>query len=125
MSGNSDFRFLFATRILRMFAYGLVAVILALYLAQVGLSDADIGLLLTLTLLGDAVISLWITTRADRAGRKRMLLLGAALMVCADPGVHCTVAGVLTAAPSTTIGTPAGFDSSVTATFGEGGTTAG
>ena len=83
MSGNSDFRFLFATRILRMFAYGLVAVILALYLAQVGLSDADIGLLLTFTLLGDAVISLWITTRADRAGRKRMLLLGAALMVCA------------------------------------------
>jgi MFS family permease len=83
MSGDSDFRFLFATRILRMFAYGLVAVILALYLAQLGLSDADIGLLLTLTLFGDAVISLWITTRADRAGRKRMLLLGAALMVCA------------------------------------------
>ena len=66
-----------------MFAYGLLAVILALYLAQVGLSDAEIGLLLTLTLLGDTLISLWITTRADRHGRRRMLLIGAALMVFA------------------------------------------
>ncbi len=66
-----------------MFAYGLLAVILALYLAQVGLSDAEIGLLLTLTLLGDTIISLWITTRADRQGRRRMLLIGAGLMVFA------------------------------------------
>ncbi len=83
MSANSDIRLLFATRIVRMFAYGLLAVILALYLAQVGLSDAEIGLLLTLTLLGDTVISFWITTRADRRGRRRMLLIGAALMVFA------------------------------------------
>ena len=80
---NFDIRLLFATRIIRMFAYGLLAVILALYLAQVGLSDGEIGLLLTLTLFGDTLISLWITTRADRVGRKRMLLLGAVLMVCA------------------------------------------
>ena len=83
MSANIDIRLLFATRIVRMFSYGLLAVILALYLAQVGLSDAEIGLLLTLTLLGDTLISLWITTRADRVGRKRMLLIGAALMVFA------------------------------------------
>src|SRR4029078_11162176 len=36
-----------------------------------------------LTLLGDAVISLWITTRADRIGRKRMLIAGSALMILA------------------------------------------
>ena len=83
MSANSDIRLLFGTRAVRMFAYGLLAVILALYLAQAGLSDAEIGLLLTLTLLGDTLISLWITTHADRAGRKRMLLIGAALMVFA------------------------------------------
>jgi len=40
-----------------------------------------IGLLLTMTLLGDTAISLWITTAADRLGRKRMLILGALLMV--------------------------------------------
>jgi MFS family permease len=83
MSADSDVRLLFATRMVRMFAYGLLAVILALYLAQAGLSDTEIGLLLTLTLLGDTLISLWITTRADRVGRKRMLLIGAALMVFA------------------------------------------
>ena len=54
-----------------------------LYLAQVGLSENEIGLLLTLTLIGDTAISLWITTSADRIGRQRMLLLGAALMMFA------------------------------------------
>ncbi len=78
-----DFRILFSTRTLRLFAYGFLSVILALYLAQVGLREAQIGLLLTCTLLGDAIISLWITTRADRMGRRRMLILGAALMVLA------------------------------------------
>jgi MFS family permease len=36
-----------------------------------------------LTLLGDTLISLWITTNADRIGRKRMLLAGAGLMIFA------------------------------------------
>ncbi|MFZ5878471.1 MAG: MFS transporter [Chloroflexota bacterium] len=83
MFSNADIRLLFATRIVRMFSYGLLAVILALYLSEAGLSDSEIGLLLTLTLLGDTLISLWITTRADRFGRKRMLLIGAALMIFA------------------------------------------
>ncbi len=71
---------LFATRFIRLFAYGFVSVILALYLAVVGLDGKEIGLLFTLTLLGDAVVSLWITTRADRIGRRGMLILGAVLM---------------------------------------------
>ncbi len=79
----TDTHILFAARFSRMFAYGFLSVALALYLAQIGLSEKKIGLLLTLTLLGDAAISLWITTAADRIGRRRMLLLGAALMVLA------------------------------------------
>jgi MFS family permease len=35
-----------------------------------------------LTLVGDAGISLWIATRADRLGPRRMRLVGAGLMVC-------------------------------------------
>ena len=46
-----DGRLLFATRSARLFAYGLVSVVLVLYLAEVGLSEQQIGLLLTLTLL--------------------------------------------------------------------------
>ncbi len=78
-----DGRILFSTRILRLFAYGLLSVILALYLTELGQSEANIGLLFTFTLLGDTVISLWITTRADRFGRPRMLIAGAALMILA------------------------------------------
>lgn len=78
-----DGRLLFATRIVRMFGYGIVAVVLALYLTQLSLNEAQIGEILTWTLVGDAVISLAITLVADRLGRKKMLLVGAGLMVFA------------------------------------------
>ena len=78
-----DVALLFATRSLRLFAYGFLAVVLVLYLSDAGLSERRIGLLLSLTLLGDTVLSLWITTHADRIGRRRMLLLGAAMMAAA------------------------------------------
>ena len=78
-----DGRLLFTTRIARLFAYGFLSVVLVLYLAQVGLKETEIGLLLTLTLIGDTAISLWITTSADRIGRQRMLIAGAGLMVFA------------------------------------------
>ncbi len=72
---------LFATRIIRLFCYGFLSVILALYLVQAGLQEKQVGLLFTLTLAGDAGISLWLTTSADRFGRKRTLILGALLML--------------------------------------------
>lgn len=80
---TTDGRLLFGTRTVRLFAYGFLSVILALYLIQLGLTDRQIGLLLTLTLVGDAVISLWIAAVADRIGRRRMLILGAGLMIFA------------------------------------------
>lgn len=80
---TSDGLLLFGTRSLRMFAYGFLSVVLVLYLAAEGLSEERIGFLLTMTLLGDVAISLWITTSADRFGRKRMLILGAGLMIVA------------------------------------------
>ena len=76
-----DVILLFSARSVRLFAYGALSVILALYLHEVGLSGPEIGLLFTMTLFGDAGISLWITTTADRLGRNRMLLLGASLMI--------------------------------------------
>jgi MFS family permease len=76
-----DVLLLFCARVLRMFAYGAISLVLVLYLAEVGFGEGQIGLLLTMTLLGDTVISLWITTSADRVGRRCMLILGAALMV--------------------------------------------
>jgi len=74
---------LFATRLVRLFAYGSLSVVLVLYLVERGLSEGRIGLLLTLTLIGDTIVSLRITTQADRIGRRRMLIVGAALMLFA------------------------------------------
>jgi MFS family permease len=74
---------LFVTRFARLFAYGSLSVILVFYLIGLGLTEAQSGLVLTLTLAGDVVISLLLTTQADRIGRRRMLVIGASLMAAA------------------------------------------
>ena len=76
-----DSRLLFCGRIIRLFAYGFLSIILALHLAAVGMTESEIGLLLTLTLVGDALLSLVITQVADRFGRQRMLMVSAGFMV--------------------------------------------
>jgi MFS family permease len=76
-------RALFAMRTLRMFGYGFLAVALVLYLDALGLDAWTIGLVLTLTLVGDTLVSLWLTTHADRIGRRRVLVAGSVLMILA------------------------------------------
>jgi len=76
-----DIALLFATRSARLFGYGFLSVILVFYLTGIGLSEQATGLIFSLALLGDVGISLWITTSADRIGRRRMLLLSAMLIV--------------------------------------------
>src|SRR3981081_2910386 len=82
---------LFVTRFAPFFAYGwLLSVILVFYLVGLGLSEAQVGLVLTLTLVGDVVISLYLTTRADRIGRRFMLIVGSVLMAAAGLAFACT-----------------------------------
>ncbi len=81
---------LFLTRFIRLFAYGSLSVVLVFYLIGLGLSEAQTGTLLTLTLVGDTVVSLYLTTRADRIGRRRMLIVGAILMAAAGVAFACT-----------------------------------
>src|SRR5215471_12187691 len=78
-----DGRLLFVTRFIRLFAYGALSVVLVLYLVGLGLSESDTGILLSATLLGDTLVSLFLTTRADRLGRRRTLVAGALLMTAA------------------------------------------
>ena len=63
-----DSALLFLTRFTRLFSYGALSVVLVFYLTSLGLSESQTGLLLTLTLLGDTVVSLVLTTQADRIG---------------------------------------------------------
>jgi MFS family permease len=79
----NDVALLFSTRVVRLFAYGFLSVILVLYLTSAGLGDREVGVLLSLTLAGDVVLSLYLTTRADGFGRKRTLIAGALLMAAA------------------------------------------
>src|SRR5260370_14898582 len=81
---------LFFTRFLRLFAYGSLSVVLVFYLIGLGLSESQTGILLTLTLAGDTVVSLYLTTRADRIGRRRMLFVGAILMAAPGLVFACT-----------------------------------
>jgi len=80
---STDGRLLFATRFVRLFGYGALSVVLVLYLVSLGLTESATGVLLTATLLGDTLVSLYLTTRADRFGRRRMLIVGALLMATA------------------------------------------
>lgn len=77
---TTDAWLLFGTRFIRLFAYGSLSVILVFYLVSMGLSESQTGLILTLTLAGDLAVSLYLTTRADRIGRRRILVVGAVLM---------------------------------------------
>jgi MFS family permease len=87
---SSDGWLLFVTRFGRLFAYGSLSVILVFYLVGLGLTEAQVGLVLTLTLVGDVVVSLYLTTRADRIGRRRMLIVGSILMASAGLAFACT-----------------------------------
>src|SRR5262245_56138254 len=105
----ADVRVLIVARIVRLFAYGMLSVVLVLYLTTLGLGDTQIGTLLALTLLGDLVISLAITTTADRLGRRRMLVLGAALVVVAGGVFAATsVVPILTIAAIVGVISPSG-----------------
>ncbi len=104
-----DVTLLFATRGLRMFGYGFLAVVLVLYLDALGYSGGEVGLLLALTLIGDAAISLWLTTHADRIGRRRVLVAGAGLMLAAGLAFVATpIYAVLVVAATIGVISPSG-----------------
>ncbi len=75
-----DTKLLCLQRFVRLFAYGASFLILVHFLSGQDISDDRIGLFMTLTLLGDAVISSLLTLVTDQVGRRRVLFVGAASM---------------------------------------------
>ena len=80
---STDGGILFATRFIRLFSYGFLSVGLLLYLSALGFSQMQIGGLFTATLIGDLLITFYLTTTADSYGRKQVLIIGAILKVFA------------------------------------------
>ncbi|HLH22004.1 MAG TPA: MFS transporter [Chloroflexota bacterium] len=74
---------LFATCGVRGCAYGFLSVVLALYLAAIGLDAVAIGAIFTAALAGGAIMTIALTAVADRLGRRRVLVVGALLMALA------------------------------------------
>ncbi len=77
---SKDGKLLLAARTLRTFAYGFLSVILAIYLKLVGFEDIYIGLILTTTLVNSVIFTLIASFYADRIGRRKILIVYAALM---------------------------------------------
>ncbi len=71
---------LLASKGTRNFGYGFLSVILGLYLDEVGFTPIEVGFILTATLIGSAMLTGIVTARADRLGRRRMLMVSSALM---------------------------------------------
>jgi len=83
---SGDASLLLETRGIRAFGDGFVSVLLAAYLASVGLSDVRIGIVVTLTLLGSAGLALAVGLRAHAYPRRRLLQLVSLLMVATGLG---------------------------------------
>jgi MFS family permease len=77
---SRDGKLLLAAKIVRTFAYGFLSVILAIYLKLIGFDDLLIGLVLTVTLVNSVIFTLIASFYADRIGRRRTLVIYAALM---------------------------------------------
>ena len=83
---------------LRSFTFGLTGVVLGIYLFRAGLSSFNIGMVVAVGLVGSALATIGVTTKADRAGRRKTLvalsLLGAigALALAFTPAVPVLLA---------------------------------
>ncbi|KAL2063116.1 hypothetical protein VTL71DRAFT_6188 [Oculimacula yallundae] len=75
-----DTKLIILQRFVRFFAFGGSTIVLALYLHALHLQDSQIGLFMSLALVGD-VISFGLALLADGIGRKLVLGFGALLMV--------------------------------------------
>ena len=63
-----------------MFGYGATFLILVHFMTSLGITDAQVGVFMTLTLLGDVVISFCLTLITDKVGRRLILIAGSAMM---------------------------------------------
>ncbi|KAK5168004.1 uncharacterized protein LTR77_006571 [Saxophila tyrrhenica] len=82
-AGSRDIYLILFLRFLRMFAYGGAALVVGIFLYSIGNDGKQLAMFLSMTLLGDAVISYFLTVKADRIGRRRVLVVGSLLMTAA------------------------------------------
>lgn len=72
---SKDLIIINAAAFLRSFTFGLTGVVLGIYLFRVGLSSFNIGMVIAAGLVGSALATMGVTAKADRAGRRRTLVV--------------------------------------------------
>ncbi|KAF7557302.1 hypothetical protein G7Z17_g853 [Cylindrodendrum hubeiense] len=75
-----DLKLLIILRMVRLLGYGGTTFVLALYLNALGFEDSDVGIFMTMTLVGDLAISFALTYVGDRMGVRLTGIIGALLM---------------------------------------------
>ncbi len=81
---SRDGKLLLGARIVRTFSYGFLSVILAIYLKLVGFDDILVGIVLTATLVNSVFFNLLSSAYADKIGRRKILVIYAALMIASS-----------------------------------------
>lgn len=81
-AATSDVYILTLQRFLRMIAYGQTTLILVLFFEGLdNVTETEIGLFMSFTLLGDVIMSYFLTLYADDLGRRKVLALSSFLML--------------------------------------------
>src|SRR5437764_11347645 len=92
MDSRSDSRRILVARGLRAFGDGYVALLVPIYLLELGFSALEIGAIVTSTLIGTAFVTLWAGMVANRYSVRRLLLAAALLMAATGAGFAVTTA---------------------------------
>lgn len=80
---HRDLKVLILLRMVRLLGHGGTTLILAVYLHDLGLGDSDVGLFMTLTLIGDLVVSFGLTYVGDAMEVRLVAIIGSLLMCAA------------------------------------------
>lgn len=72
---NPNVRVIFIVKSLRNFSYGALSVPIILFLELIGLTHEEIGVLMTISLIGNLIICFSLSSHADTIGRKKVMIL--------------------------------------------------
>lgn len=78
-----DVKILLASVFLRRASFGITSQVLTLFLVAIGITKSSVGVFMTLTLVGDTLISLMLTWYSDMIGRRLVMIAGCVLMIAA------------------------------------------
>ena len=92
MGSGSDASRILVARGLRAFGDGFVALLVPIYLLELGFSALAIGAIVTSTLIGTALLTLWAGMVANRYSVRRLLLAAAVLMAATGAAFAVTTA---------------------------------